>query len=86
VVYPRFVFPKWAGSYVVGAIAFLLSSQGAESILSSSPFLAPVFYFLVKNGISFLFYQAIQRNAFWPFRSEPPLSIATLKAGFAIGF
>lgn len=86
VVYPRFVFPKWTGSYVVGIAAFLLSSQGAESILSSSPFFTPVFSFIVRNGISFLFYEAIRRNSFWPFRSEPPLSIATLKAGFAIAF
>jgi hypothetical protein len=86
VVYPRFVFPKWAGSYVVGAFAFILSSQATESILSSSPLLAPVFSFFVRNAISYLFYQAIRRNSFWPFRSEPPLSIATLKAGFAIRF
>jgi hypothetical protein len=86
VVYPRFVFPKWSGSFMATVTGFVFASRATESVLASSPLFTPIFHFLLKNSLSFLLYQVLKKNSHWPFRSEPPLTIATIKAGFALGF
>jgi hypothetical protein len=83
-VYPRLIFPEWSASFMAMVAGFLIAGRAAESVLESSPMLTPIFHFLLKNSLSYLFYRALRENS--PFRSEPPLTAATLKAGFAIAF
>jgi hypothetical protein len=48
--------------------------------------LGPIMYFVLKNGISYVFYTQLQEKMNWPFNSETPLTIETIKIGASISF
>lgn len=86
VVFPRFVFVQWLGSYAVQSISNTLISYFSESIVKSSPFLGPIMYLILKNAISFAWYYAIKREQYWPIPSETPFTLETIKLSASITF
>jgi len=86
VIFPRFVFPKWFGSYMLMAGSMILISNFAEDIVRSSPILGPVIYFVLRNGVAFAFYYALREQMNWPFPSETPLAMEAIRIGGSISF
>jgi hypothetical protein len=58
----------------------------SEDIIRSSKLLGPVMYFVLKNGLAYVFYTQLQDKMNWPFDSETPLTIEALKIGASITF
>ena len=86
VVFPRFVFVQWIGSYAVQSISNTLISYFSESIVKSSPLLGPIMYLILKNAISFAWYYAIKREQYWPIPSETPFTMETIKLSASLTF
>ena len=86
VVFPRFVFFNWIGSYAVQSISNTLISYFSESIVKSSPLLGPIMYLILKNAISFAWYYAIKREQYWPIPSETPFTTETIKLSASLTF
>ena len=55
-------------------------------ILKSMPEVAPVLYFILKNGLSYFFFTLKQENMNWPFDTVPPLTFEALKFNLKISF
>ncbi len=86
VVFPRFVFVQWLGSYAAQSISNTLVSYFSESIVKSSPLLGPIMYLILKNAISFAWYYAIKREQYWPLPSETPFTMETIKISASLTF
>ncbi|MFC2094163.1 hypothetical protein ACFLSH_00910 [Bacteroidota bacterium] len=86
VVFPRFVFVQWLGSYAVQSISNTLISYFSESIVKSSPLLGPIMYLILKNAMSFAWYYAIKREQYWPIPSETPFTMETIKVSASLTF
>lgn len=86
VIFPRFVFPEWFGSYMLMAGSMILISNFSEDIVKSSPVLGPVLYFVLRNGVAFAFYYALREQMNWPFPSETPLAMEAIRIGGSISF
>jgi len=86
VVFPRFVFFHWIGSYAAQSISNSLVSYFSESIVKSSPLLGPIMYLILKNAISFAWYYAIKREQYWPIHSETPFTMETIKLSASLTF
>ncbi len=86
VVFPRFVFFHWIGSYAVQSISNTLISYFSESIVKSSPLLGPIMFLILKNALSFAWYYAIKREQYWPIPSETPFTTETIKLSASLTF
>jgi hypothetical protein len=86
VVFPRFIFVQWLGSYAVQSISNTLISYFSESIVKSSPLLGPIMYLILKNAMSFAWYYAIKREQYWPIPSETPFTMETIKLSASLTF
>ena len=75
VIYPRHIFWEWFASYTIMYTGIAAVSIFSEDIVNSSPLLGPLFYFFLKNGISYAFYQGMKEKMNWPFTSETPLTL-----------
>jgi hypothetical protein len=85
-VYPRHVFWEWLGSYIIMNAGVGLVSVFSDDIIHSSPTFGPIFYFLLKNGISYAFYQGVKDKMNWPFDSETPMTFENIKLGISFTF
>jgi len=86
VIYPRVVFWPWLGSHVLYQAGMGIVSTFTDDIIQSSPLAGPVFYFLLKNALSYAYYQGVKNKMNWPFNSETPLMIEAVKVGFSCTF
>ena len=86
IVYPRFVFWEWLGSYSMAAIANGIVMWFGEDILEASPALGPVMIFIVRGALVWGIYQLWREEMNWPFNSETPLTHETAKFGMNFTF
>lgn len=86
VIFPRYLFWKWAGSESIKYIGLGALSYFTDEIIDSTPEAGPIINFLLQNGFAYGFY-ALQRNKMnWPFSSETPLTLETFKIGMSFTF
>ena len=81
IIYPRFVFWEWLGSYAIVGAANGVVTFFREDMLDNSPTLGPVMVFALRTAIAWGFYQLLREEMNWPFNSETPLTHETLKFG-----
>ena len=86
VVYPRHIFWPWVGSNMIMQIGMGLISAFGDDIVRASPSFGPIFYFLLKNGLAYGFYQGVKEKMNWPFNSETPMTLETVKLGISFTF
>ncbi len=86
VVYPRHIFWPWLGSYMIMHAGVGLVSVFADDILHSSNIFSPLFYFILKNGIAYAFYQGVKEKMNWPFKSEVPMTMEAYRMGISFTF
>ena len=86
VIYPRHIFWEWLGSYIIIQAGEGMVSTFADDIIKSSPLFGPVFYFLLKNGLAYAYYQGVKEKMNWPFDSETPMTMENIKVGISLTF
>lgn len=86
IVFPRYKFMHWLGSYALQAASLGIVSYFSESIVNSSPFFGQIMYFILKNGIATAWYIAMKDEMYWPIGSETPLAIETFRFGASFTF
>jgi hypothetical protein len=86
IIFPRYKFMHWLGSYALQAASLGIVSYFSESIVNSSPFLGPLMYFILKNGIAAAWYIAMKDEMYWPVNSETPLAMETFRVGASFTF
>jgi hypothetical protein len=86
VVYSRFVFGQWFGSFMTQYAGQAAITYFSDEIVNVSPVIGPILYWVLKNGLSVAFYELMKDDQFWPFDSETPLTMDTLKIGAALTF
>jgi hypothetical protein len=86
VLYTRVVFWEWLGSYFVAATAIGAISAFAEDIVSVSPVLGPILYFALRNGVALAYFYAVSDNMNWPFDSETPMMMHSIRLNFSLRF
>jgi hypothetical protein len=74
------------GSYTIIQIGMGMISAFGDDIVQASPTFGPIFYFLLKNGLAYGFYQGVKEKMNWPFNSETPLTIETYRIGLSFTF
>ncbi len=85
VIFPYYKVWKQFGSFFIET----LSQTGIDFltegvIIKAMPNVAPVLYFVLKNGLSYFFYTLKQKEMNWPFSTTAPLTLETLKFSFKI--
>ncbi len=86
VIFPRHLFAKWLGSFTLQSIGYSGIALYGEQIVGSSPVLGPILYFVLQNGMTYLYYWQMRDSMNWPFETETPLTFESLKLGFSITF
>lgn len=86
VIFPRFKVLHWLGSFALQSMSLGAVSYFAEAIVNSSPFLGPLMYFVLKNGLSLAWYYAMKDQMYWPIESEAPLTMETIRLGASFTF
>jgi len=86
VIFPRHLFWKHAGSFIIekagqGALSYFI-----DEILDSSPIAGPIVNFILQNGYSYAFYSLKKKDMNWPFTTEAPLTYETFKFGMTFTF
>ncbi|MCK9280717.1 MAG: hypothetical protein M0P71_08855 [Melioribacteraceae bacterium] len=86
VIFPRHLFWKHLGSFVIeetgkGALEFFI-----ERVMDSSPAAAPIINVILKSAYSYAFYALKRDNMNWPFSTETPLTYETFKFGVTFVF
>jgi len=86
IVFPRYKFMHWLGSYALQAASLGVVSYFSEAIVNSSPFFGPIMYFILKNGVAAAWYLAMKDQMYWPIDSETPLAMETFRFGASFTF
>jgi hypothetical protein len=86
VIFPRHLFWKHLGSFVIeesgkGALEYFI-----ERVMDSSPAAAPIINVILKSAYSYAFYALKKDNMNWPFNTETPLTYETFKFGVTFVF
>jgi hypothetical protein len=86
VIFPRFVFWEWLGSYTIAAATNGVVMWFGKDILEASPTVGPIMIFLIRGALSWGIYQLWREEMNWPFNSETPLTHETVKFGLNMTF
>jgi hypothetical protein len=86
IIYPRFKFQSWFGSFALQSISTNLIGIFSESIVRSSPLFGPIMYLILKNAITFAWFYAMKSEMYWPVTSDPPFTMETIKLSASFTF
>jgi hypothetical protein len=85
-MYPRHLVLQWATSQLIESLGDVAAMAFIRSVLQSSPDLAPVVYFIIRNGVAAGFKALRSRQMTWPFSSDAPASVVGFRAGVTFAF
>ncbi len=85
-IFPRHLFMKWVGSALLEVVAQGGVDWFVNRVMESSPGAAPVVNFVLKNGVSYAFYELRKTKMTWPFSSDPAMLNDTFKVGLTLTF
>lgn len=86
IIFPRHLFAKWVGSAIIEDIGQSFINRFVDEIFDSSPGVAPVVNFVLKNAFSYGIYELRQDKMNWPFTSEPGIGYDQFKFGVTFVF
>jgi hypothetical protein len=86
VIFPRYLFWKHAGSFIIEEASMGVLNHFIDKVADSSPYAAPIVNFLLKNGLSYAFFSLKKTSMNWPFSTESPLTYETFKFGMTFTF
>lgn len=86
VLFPRHMFWKHAGSWLIEAAGMGLLDHFIDQIGDSSPLSLPFVNAILKGAYQFAFYSLKKEKMNWPFNTEAPLTYETFKFGVTFTF
>jgi len=86
IVMPRLMFWKAAGSSALLAIGQHAIDKFVDEVFNSSPAAAPIVNFVLKNALSYGFFELRKEKMSWPFETAAPLKYDTFKVGMTFVF
>ena len=73
VIYPRTLFLKWVGSFLLAQVGYNALNVAAGKWVDDSPVFGPIVNMLVRTGYVYAYYALRKDNMNWPFQTETPL-------------
>ncbi len=86
IIFPRHMFWKHLGSFVIEEAAQSLLNEYLEKIFSMRPAAGPIINFVLRSSLSYLFYELKKERMNWPFKTVPPLTYDTYSIGLRFTF
>lgn len=86
IIFPRHLFAKWIGSTIIEDVTQSFVNRFVDEIFDSSPNVAPVVNFVLKNAVSYGIYELRQHKMNWPFTTEPGIGYDQFKFGVTFVF
>ncbi len=86
IIFPRHLFAKWVGSAIIEDLGQSFVNRFVDEIFDSSPNVAPVVNFVLKNALSYGIYELRQDKMNWPFNTEPGIGYDQFKFGITFVF
>ena len=85
-VYPRTLFMKWAGSYILMEAGYYGLGMALDKLVDDKPFIGPIVNIIVRGGYLYLFYLLKEKDMYWPFKTEAPLRYELFNFGVSYKF
>lgn len=86
IVFPRHLFWKASGSFLIEFISQFLLDEFTYLIEKSSPAATPIVSFVLKNSLSYAIYELRKEKMNWPFTTTSPLMNNSVKFGLTFVF
>ena len=89
VVYRRYLFWYWSGSFIVSQVCYNILGYFTDELIEGSPVLGPIFSFALKAAYQYGYYLLRKENMNWPFNidgEEVPLTFETVNVGISFVF
>ncbi len=86
VIFPRHLFWKQSGSFILESIGSSSLDYFINEILDSTPAAAPVVNFVLKNAYSYGWHLLKKDKMNWPFNTETPFTYEIFKVGITLTF
>lgn len=86
VIYPRHLFAKWAGSYLLMQIGYNTLSYYTGKLVDDNPTIGPIVNFLIRSGYLYGYYALRKTDMNWPFATETPLRYEIFNFGISLMF
>ena len=84
IVFPRHLFLKWAGSFIIMQAGYSALSYGAGKWVDDKPILGPIVNTLARAGYLYVFYLLRKKDMNWPFTTEAPLRYEVFNFGVSL--
>lgn len=85
-VFPRHMFWKHLGSFVIEEAAKSLLNEYLEKVFSMRPGAGPIINFVLRSSLSYLFYEMKKERMNWPFKTVSPLTYDSYTLGLRLTF
>ncbi|MGB9664098.1 MAG: hypothetical protein ACPL25_04145 [Ignavibacteria bacterium] len=86
VIFPRHMFWKHLGSFVIEEAAQSLLNEYLEKVFSMRPAAGPIINFILRSSLSYLFYELKKERMNWPFKTTSPLTYDVYTVGLRFTF
>ncbi len=83
VIYPRHLFWKWSGSFIISQLGYGLLSHFTNDFVNEQPVLGPVINFVLKSAYLYGYYILRKDNMNWPFNTDTPLRYEVVNLGIS---
>ncbi len=85
VIFPHYLFWKQLGSFFIETLSQTGIDFFTEGVLiKEAPQIAPVLYFILKNGLSYFLFTLKQDEMNWPFETKAPLTLESIKVSLKL--
>jgi len=85
-IFPRHLFWKHLGSFVIEEVTRNLLEDYLEKVFSMRPAAGPVVNFILQSSLNYLFYEFKKERMNWPFKSVQPLTYDIYSIGLKFTF
>lgn len=85
-IFPRHLFWKHLGSFVIEEVARNLLDDYLEKVFEMRPAAGPIVNFVLKTSLNYLFYELKKEKMNWPFKTVQPLSYDIYSFGVKFTF
>ncbi|MCF8240639.1 MAG: hypothetical protein K9J16_04570 [Melioribacteraceae bacterium] len=86
VIFPRHMVWYHLGSFVIESAGNGAIDYFVEEVIDSSPIAGPIVYLLLKSGFTYGFHVLKREQMNWPFETEAPVTMETIKFGVTFTF
>jgi hypothetical protein len=86
VIFPRHMFWKHLGSFVIEEAVQGLLNEYLEKVFAMRPAVGPVTNFVLRSSLSYLLYELKKERMNWPFKTVSPLTYDSYTIGLRFTF